>query len=219
MIAAILLAGGVGSRMADTTPKQFLQLGEKKIIQYSVDLFCQSNLFEEIILVCSPQYQNLIQINAKKNVLFAEPGKERKDSVLNALNKVSKKSTFVCIHDTARPLVREENIEELIKAAKQYGAAALGVPIKSTLKKVQQGFIQCTLDRSQVWETQTPQMMRKDWLQEGYRSIEKEEVTDDVFLLEKLGKQVKLIFGSYSNIKITTKEDLAIANYFLQQTN
>ncbi len=210
-ISVILVAGGIGSRMQAPQPKQFLPLHGKPIVRYSLDLFLSMPEISEVILVCHPAYRHFF---ANDRVIFALPGERRQDSVYNGLQEV-KNSDFVCIHDSARPNITIDNVREVIEAAKEHGAAALGMPIKFTIKESDaDDFVVCTPDRSKIWEIQTPQVIRYDLLNEGFK-LEGLTVTDDVSLVEHLGRPVKLVKGSYSNLKITTKEDLAIAHQLL----
>jgi 2-C-methyl-D-erythritol 4-phosphate cytidylyltransferase len=125
---------------------------------------------------------------------------------------VSENSDWVLIHDSARPFIDRKFITEVIMAAKKTGAAITGVPIKATIKSIKSGgLVDRTLDRSNLWEIQTPQVFKKELILKAYKEFSKRNVTDDSSLVEKLGKKVKIVPGSYENIKITTKEDLLFA--------
>lgn len=215
--SAILLAGGIGSRMNSQIPKQFLQLAEKPISRYSFDIFSAMSEIDEIIVVCLPEYCGLFE-SLSKHVTFALPGDRRQDSVYNGLMKVSKNSNFICIHDAARPFIDEELVKRALDAGFAHGAATVGMPVKFTIKQSDEHhFVRSTPDRTYIWEIQTPQVIRKDLLQEGFNyAIENNlTVTDDVSLVELLGKKVKLVEGSHINLKITVPSDLMIAqNYF-----
>jgi len=165
-------------------------------------------------------------------------GARRQDSVFNALNKVSLQSQLVLIHDSARPFVKATEISALITRAAKTGAAILGVPVKATIKKVTRHYAQAytdasdsvgckshvtsgfvvekTLDRNLIWEIQTPQVFSRELLFKAYRRFKDVDVTDDAAMFEKLKKGVDLIKGSYDNIKITTPEDLTIAQALLK---
>ncbi|GJD07065.1 2-C-methyl-D-erythritol 4-phosphate cytidylyltransferase, chloroplastic [Galdieria sulphuraria] len=202
--SVILLAGGSGKRMNSNIPKQYLLLHGKPVLEYSLELFLS-------VFLCP----HLIQ---DPRVEFACPGKERQDSVYNGLQKVKNNVDLVCIHDAARPLVSKETIEKCFSDAAVYGAAVVGVPSKSTIKESVDGsFVYRTLDRTRLWEIQTPQVIRPELLRRGFVRVNDENVTvtDDVSIVEKLGEPVKLTLGEYSNIKLTTEEDLKVAEYIL----
>lgn len=213
-ISVILLAGGLGTRMQSETPKQFIQLADKPIARYSFDLFLSLPEIDEIVVVCAPPYHELFKASTTKSVVFALPGNRRQDSVYNGLIKTSPTSDLICVHDSARPFIDEAIVKRTLEAGHQNGAATTGMPIKFTVKeRDHQNFVRSTPDRSMIWEIQTPQVIQRDLLLEGFRHAHKHNltVTDDVSLVELLGKNVKLVEGSHTNLKVTVSEDLAIA--------
>jgi len=212
-LSIILLSGGKGKRIGGDTPKQYLPLCGKPIAHYSFTTLIDANVADEIIVVCDPSYQSLFP-----GATFAQPGKERQDSVYNGLQKVSSNSDLVLIHDIARPILREEELHAVIKQAKIHGAATLAMPLKFTIKEADEDqMVVKTLDRSKLYEIQTPQVLKKDLLIEGFKKAHEENalVTDDVSLAELISHPVKLVMGSYDNIKITTPEDLTFAENIL----
>lgn len=217
-ISAILLAGGTGSRMQLQIPKQYLPIGNKPVALYSFEVFLNLPEIQEIIVVCAKEYQTLFQTD-QKQVVFAEPGERRQDSVFNGLQAVQKDSEFVCIHDSARPHITPELVRRVLEAGLMYGAATVGVQARSTIKECNEfAFVKHTPDRSRIWEIQTPQVLRVSLLREGFKHINKKNltVTDDVSIVEHLKYPVKLVEGDIRNLKITTQEDLLIAEQFLQ---
>ncbi len=217
-ISVILLAGGKGSRMRSDTPKQFLLLGKKPIAQYSFDLFLQLDEVEEIVVVCDSSYQNLFKSDVKP-IVFAEPGERRQDSVYNGLKQAASHSKLICIHDSARPFIKKAFIQKAFLEADLWGASVVGVPVKYTVKLSDSAaFVKETLDRSKVWEMQTPQVIKKEWLEAGFAYAIQNQitVTDDVSLVELLHKPVKLVQGDYTNIKITTPDDLIFGEMILK---
>ncbi|MCP5469105.1 MAG: 2-C-methyl-D-erythritol 4-phosphate cytidylyltransferase [Chlamydiales bacterium] len=199
--------------MRSQTPKQFLPLGNKPIILHSLDLFCEAGV-QEIVVVCKEEYHNLF---TGYPVFFAEPGTRRQDSVENALARCH--HDMICVHDGARPFITLDLLAELYNVACHVGAAALGMPITSTVKQTcDKGVVKRTLDRSTVWEIQTPQIISRAILQQGFAKANKENltVTDDVSLAELVGHPVQLIEGSSRNLKITTPEDIIIARNFYE---
>lgn len=212
--AAILLAGGIGSRMQSTIPKQFLLLKEQPIALYSFQILKSHPAIFEIVVVCSPEFRSIFPLET----LFALPGERRQDSVYNGLKQVSKECSHICVHDAARPFINAAMVQSIIDEAALHGAACAAVPMKSTIKKSHAGqFVQQTLDRNSLWEIQTPQVVLKEVLEAGFNKAANEglTVTDDVSLAEIQQKQVKLVHASYNNIKITTPDDMALAELII----
>ncbi|XP_010523433.1 PREDICTED: 2-C-methyl-D-erythritol 4-phosphate cytidylyltransferase, chloroplastic isoform X2 [Tarenaya hassleriana] len=207
--------------MGMSIPKQYLPLLGQPIAVYSFFTFSRMNEVKEIVVVCDPFYrdvfedaQELVDIDLK----FALPGKERQDSVYNGLQEVDLNSELVCIHDSARPLVTTEDVEKVLKDGSVVGAAVLGVPAKATIKEANsESFVVKTLDRKTLWEMQTPQVIKPELLKRGFELVNKEalEVTDDVSIVEHLKHPVYITEGSYTNIKVTTPDDLLLAERIL----
>jgi len=214
-ICVVLLSGGIGSRMGSTTPKQYLELGNKPIAKYSFERFASMAEVCEIVVVCNSDYEELFAIHSSKHLLltFARPGVRRQDSVYNGVQAIRSDADFICIHDAARPFITIASVEKLFEAAKVNGAAALGVKVTSTIKESDDlGYVVKTHPREYLWEIQTPQIIKKNLLLEGFALADKLQatVTDDVSLIELLNLPVKLVEGNYNNIKITTPEDLKL---------
>jgi len=236
-VGFVLLAGGTGSRMKANMPKQFLELKGMPVLHHSLDLFlnrlpavCEKAGLKGppvVALVLDPKYQPEYQPIVDKfggRLAFANPGVERQGSVENGVNKVAELAggdcTFVAIHDSARPLVTVEEIFNVVKDAKDNGAAVLGVPCKATIKESEDGsFVLRTIPRARLWEVHTPQVIEIEKLQRGFEKVAKEnlEVTDDVSIVEAMGEPVKLTLGEYTNLKITTPEDMDVATAILDE--
>ena len=212
-ISVILVAGGRGTRMKNPVAKQFLLLKDKPIARYSFDIFRTIPDVFEVIVVCDPEYRHLFPA-----CKFADSGKERQDSVWNGLEQVSPQADLVAVHDSARPFITRQLVLDLIEQASLHKAVASAVRVKATIKQASpDGTVVQTLDRSNLWEMHTPQITTPQLLREGLIRARSQNitVTDDAAAIELLGHPVKLIPGSYQNIKITTPEDLAIAQSFL----
>jgi 2-C-methyl-D-erythritol 4-phosphate cytidylyltransferase len=218
-ISIILLAGGLGGRMQSPLPKQFLLLDDKPIALHSFDLFASLRNCYELIVVCDPHYRDLFSPPQEIPLRFADPGLRRQDSVYHGLQFCSPDTDFVCVHDSARPLLEKEDLLRLFEAAFAHGAAVLGVPVKATIKSSDENhFVKETLNRNELWEIQTPQIAKPSLFHRGFALANQKgiDVTDDVSLVELLNHPVKIVKGSYENIKITTPEDLEIAKRFLE---
>ena len=208
--SAIIPAAGNSTRMAMGQSKQFLPLLGKPAIVYTLQAFEQAKSVDEIILVCRDEDKEQLG------------GTSRQQSVFSGVRACASQTEYIIIHDGARPLITWDLIEKVTADAFTYGAAALGVPVKDTIKVTNaQGFATATPDRSTLWAVQTPQVFEKtSYLSAVKQAIQQEaDYTDDCQLMEQLGNQVHLCMGSYENIKLTTKEDLIVAQAILNQRN
>uniref|UniRef100_A0A804N9R2 2-C-methyl-D-erythritol 4-phosphate cytidylyltransferase, chloroplastic n=1 Tax=Zea mays TaxID=4577 RepID=A0A804N9R2_MAIZE len=219
-VSVILLSGGQGKRMGASMPKQYLPLLGLPIALHSLKTFCQLKEVKEVVVVCDPDYIDVFEGSIKNLQLplkFARPGKERQDSVFNGLQEIDGDSELVCVHDSARPLVSSEDV---LEDAAVHGAAVLGVPVKATIKEANSdSFVIKTLDRKTLWEMQTPQVMKPNLLKDGFELVKRDnhEVTDDVSIVEYLKHPVYITEGSYTNIKVTTPEDLLLAERLMNE--
>lgn len=225
-IAAIVLAAGDGKRMNSAVRKQYLTLGGKPVLFFSLKAFEESGVTEIVLVVGEGEAeycreQIIDKYGIRKISAVVEGGRERYHSVYAGLAAV-RRADYVLIHDGARPLLTADIIERSIAAVKLHDACVVGMPVKDTIKIVSEdGFSAETPDRSSLWQIQTPQTFFYPLIWEAYESvITKEEcaVTDDAMVLERMtGKRVKVIEGNYRNIKITTPEDLIVAEAYLQE--
>jgi 2-C-methyl-D-erythritol 4-phosphate cytidylyltransferase len=216
-LSVILLCGGKGTRMKSDIPKQFLSLNKKPVACYSFDVFKSMPEVAEIVIVSDTLYRHHFPLD----IPFALPGERRQDSVFNGLKALQKNSRMICVHDSARPFIDQALVRRVIQAAEEHGAATAAMPVKFTLKEHDGNcLVKNTPDRSKYWEIQTPQIIRSDRFVEGFEFVNKNHltVTDDVSIVESLGYPVKLVEGCYANLKITTPEDLALAEFLVKKT-
>lgn len=222
MISAIILAGGKGKRMNSSISKQFIELKGKPILYYTLKKFIDNDNIDEIILVLPKDEIEYCRINildkySLKVDKIVEGGKERQDSVYNGLKAIDNCS-IVLIHDGARPFVSHRIINDGIKYAEFYGAAAPGVMPKDTIKvKDKSNFSIETPDRNTLVAIQTPQVFNYNKILECHKNIKENNivVTDDTSVIEEFGGKVFLYEGDYINIKVTTPEDLILGEKFL----
>lgn len=223
---AIVLAAGQGKRMGTKVQKQYLEIDGKPILYYALNVFEQSTIIDEIILVVGDNQEEYCQneivtkygIHKVKKIVRG--GQERYHSVWNGLQEV-KDDGYVFIHDGARPFINEEILNRAYKDVQACKACVVGMPVKDTIKLVDSvGFVAETPERSLVWMIQTPQVFESSLVKRAYTMLMMQEsiqVTDDAMVVEQmLGHKVKLTPGSYENIKITTPEDLNIAEIFVK---
>lgn len=223
MNSVIILAGGKGKRMGGEVSKQFIQVKKKPILYYTIRRFQECKEIDNIILVLPKdeiEYckKEVIEKYSLKVDKIVSGGKERQDSVYNGLKEV-KNSEIVLIHDGARPFVNKRIIEDGIRFARKYGAAAPGVMPKDTVKiKDESSFSKSTPNRENLVAIQTPQIFKKEIICSCHEKIKNENinVTDDTMVVEFYGEKVYLYNGDYTNIKITTPEDLILAEYLCQ---
>ena len=194
----VLLAGGSGSRMKADRPKQFLDLLGKPVLQWDLELLLGVEGIDRVILVIAEEFRQMDFLKpflSDERLIFASPGKERQNSVENGLAGVAEDCTLVAIHDAARPLVTLDAIDRCFADAAEHNAAVLAVPCKPTIKESNDGeFVLKTLDRSKLWDIQTPQIMRPQMLRDGFKNANDKDlaVTDDVSVVELMGKPVKV---------------------------
>ncbi len=225
MISVIIVAGGSGTRLSNTQKKQYIKLAGKEIISYAIETFNNLDIIDEIIVVCGDKEIEFVQekicLPYDKVKKVVAGGKERQDSVYNALKVLNSSTDYVLIHDGVRPFVDKTDILTAINKMKQTNACVLAVPVKDTIKKcdVNTGEITETLNRNLLFSIQTPQCFKKNLIIRAHENAKEKNIfaTDDSTLVELLGEKVFIVNGSYNNIKITTIEDLAFGEKILKQ--
>jgi 2-C-methyl-D-erythritol 4-phosphate cytidylyltransferase len=219
----IMPAAGASSRFNDQNYKKpFAPLADRAVWLHSAEKFLHRKDVVQLILVISPEDREYFDFKFSANVAIlgidvVHGGKERVDSVENALAKLKPEAQYIAIHDAARPCLADEWITKVFEAAENSGAAILAVPVGSTLKRVKEGSkIAETVPREGLWEAQTPQVFRRAILLEAYGRRAGFNATDDAQLVERVGKPVTVVRGSPVNLKISTKEDMRLAEQALR---
>lgn len=228
-LEAIVVCAGSGKRLKSKISKPLVDLLGKPILIRTLKKIELIPPIRKIILVVRENDFVLIKRIIKKSGIkkikdIVIGGKERFDSVRAGLNCLSKNCDLVLVHDGVRPFVDKRTVVKCIKTANQFGAAIVGVPVKPTIKEIksknekgkEEFLVDKTLDRKKIWEIQTPQIFKKNIILKAYKKSFDKNITDDSALVEKLGVKVRIVKGQYSNIKITTPEDLIIAKAILK---
>ena len=221
---AVVPAAGVGKRMNADRPKQYLLLAGKTVLEHTVTRLLQAEVFAAISVAISAEdpYWPEIALSRHEKIITAPGGKERADSVLSGLRSIRDQASdedWVLVHDAARPCLATTDVHHLIHSlVDDEVGGILALPSHDTLKQVQGGTILGTLDRSHIWRALTPQMFRYGRLKQALEAAEgNPAVTDEASALEMLGWQPKIVEGRPDNIKITRPEDLALAQFYLEQ--
>lgn len=214
----IVVAAGKGTRMGTDMKKQYLPLAGAPILVRTLQTLAACPSIDRILIVAAEEdldyVHELVREHRVEKISRIVPGgQERQDSVLYGIKAVHPETEYIAVHDAARPLVTIDEVEAVIETAKQRGAGTLGVPVKDTIKRVERGQVRETLPREQLWAVHTPQAFQREVLEEAHRRSQLEGGfgTDDASLVEWAGYPVRMVQGSYENLKITTPEDLIIA--------
>lgn len=250
MVIAIVLAAGNGKRMNSDVAKQYIKLFDKEIVVYPLETFQNNKLVDKIIIVtreedieyCKNELVSRYNLSKVSDVISG--GKERYDSVYQALclieekyiegynvedevgdgilDKFDKNPIIVMIHDGARPFVSDQMIEQSVKAAKEFGACTVGVPVKDTIKIIDDDYFGIdTPERKKLYQIQTPQTFSFDILKQAhdrFRESDNHKITDDTMLIEQYkGIRCKVLMGAYENIKVTTPDDLEVAECYAKK--
>ena len=221
MNTAIIVAAGTGSRFGSERPKQFVELLGKPVIIHTIERFEACDAIDEIVLVLSAnEIDGFRQMSAKyalkKVVKLIAGGATRAESVRNGLDAGARSTDIVVVHDGARPLVSVKEIRQTIEKASETGAACLVAEVTDTIKEIDGEHISRTIDRSKLRRALTPQAFRYDLLLRAFEQADfGESITDECFLVERLGVKIAFVEGSSRNIKITTPDDLVFAEALL----
>lgn len=224
---AIIVAGGMGQRMGTVVPKQFLQLGKKPIIAWSIETFAASPLIDKIIIVIHPDYKQQLEdvihtYFPDTDIIITHGGQTRQESCFNGLQAYDFASDdIVLIHDAARPFITDDMIKQCIEIAVLYGACGIYAPVKETIAQVNDSTVTHILPRETLYAAQTPQCFRYSIIMDAHQKARERNMTnatDDVSLALLAGYTVKAITGDfYTNIKITTNEDMELAKLLIKE--
>ena len=208
---AIIVAAGSGSRFKSETPKQFLELAGKAVVAHAIDRFQSASSIDSIVVVLAEDRVDAFHHTAGKIIAVVAGGATRAESVMHGLSSVGG-ADIVAVHDGARPFVTADEIDRTVAKAKDTGAACLVTPVTDTIKTIRGDEISGTLDRDKLRRALTPQVFKKEVLQRAFELGDlSEAVTDECYLVEKLGHPIAFVEGSARNIKITNPEDLLMA--------
>jgi 2-C-methyl-D-erythritol 4-phosphate cytidylyltransferase len=223
-------AAGIGRRMQSATPKQYLLLHDRPLLAHTMAVFDgMPECAGFILAVDDTQWARPLidSFSMRLPVQLVQGGPRRQDSVANALAAFHDDDAIVLVHDAARPCVTAGEVRAVVAAVRTHGAALLAMPARDTMKEVHAGLVRHTLDRTVIWHAQTPQGARAGLFRTAFAEAQRKgiEATDDASLLEAMGVPVHIVEGSPANIKVTTPEDMVMAeailkrNYELRITN
>ncbi len=216
-VSAIIVAAGKGKRLGGID-KAFVEIKGKPVILYSVETFLSFEEISEIIIVLNTEnIEKAKKLISGKRARFVLGGKMRAESVMNGV-KIAKED-FVMVHDAARPFVTKKLVKALMEQAKTADSVIPAIPVKPTIKEVENGYVKRTIPRETLVSVQTPQIFKKDKLFEAYKTLPFENATDEASLVEQIGGTVKVIHGIEENIKITTPFDLMLLESIIKKWN
>ena len=223
-VCVIIAAGGMGKRMKNPKGKQFIELLGKPMLLRTIENFVATAVVNDIVLVIAPEQVKAAEVLVKKEKLskvrkIIKGGKRRQDSVCAGLKSIDFACDIILVHDGARPLIEENEIKAVIDGVKEFDACIVASPVKETLKIVDESTILDTPDRSKYWAAKTPQGFKLKLLREAFALAQQQNltVTDDAMLVEAMGHKVKIVEASCYNIKITTPEDLKVAENIINE--
>ncbi|MEX0720076.1 MAG: 2-C-methyl-D-erythritol 4-phosphate cytidylyltransferase [Balneolaceae bacterium] len=223
-LSVIFPAAGSGVRLGSSTPKPFIKIGDKTILEHTISKFTAVPGLIQVIVATSVDSIPIVEeifksfLSIPVQFLAVEGADERQFSIQNALENIRDEADLVAVHDAVRPFVNSLQIKTCCEAAGKYGGAVLGVPAKDTIKKVKADrLIESTPDRSCLWQAQTPQIFKKELLQKAYKAAMKTNFigTDDAALVERIGGVIQMVEGERENLKITYPIDLKVAELIL----
>lgn len=222
--AVIICAAGASARFGGDKKKPFVELGGRAAFLRSIEAFSSREDVVQILLSISPEDDELVRLKWGPTMGFygvkiVHGGKERFETVANAIEKIKPEAELIAVHDSVRCCVTDEWITKVFDKAGQTGAAMLACPVNGTIKRVKDGVIEQTIDRTNLWEAQTPQVFEAALLKKAYanlKNLDASKITDDAMLVEALGHPVSIVEADFTNLKITRKSDVPIAEAILE---
>lgn len=217
------MAGGKGHRFGGPVPKQFRMVDNKPLLSWTVSQFEKADKIDEIVLVVPEEYLLYTHEKVVEPYKFSKlskiivGGKTRTESVVNGLKGIPISTSFVAIHDGARPIVCPGDINNVVETAHNEQAAILARPMADTVKRVEGDYIISTLDRKKLYRAETPQVFQYDLIFTAYQEFSGDAATDDAYLVESRGFKVRTVIPQNPNIKVTTEKDLEIVKYLLRE--
>jgi 2-C-methyl-D-erythritol 4-phosphate cytidylyltransferase len=222
-VQAIIPIAGVGQRLKADLPKPFVEIYGKPLCVHALEVFQACSMIDSMILVGHAdhlsKFKGIVKtygLSKVKKIIAG--GETRCASVSHGLKELDHDTDIIVVHDGVRPLVSGETIRDAVKLLEEWKAVVVAVPVKSTIKKSGKKdlVVAETVDRADLWEVQTPQVFRRDVLLKAHAENQDDAPTDDAMMVERLGIKVKILPGDYRNIKVTTQEDLTVAEAFLK---
>jgi 2-C-methyl-D-erythritol 4-phosphate cytidylyltransferase len=213
-IAVLVPAGGLGTRLGRRTPKQFLRVGGVSVLARTLRHFLRYPGVRAIVVAAPAGHlartRQALRRAGGRPIVIVPGGSTRQESVWRALQAAPADVDILLVHDAVRPFIDRRLVDAVIDAASERGAAICALPIAETIKRVQDGVVETTVDRAGLWAVQTPQAFRAEVLREAHDKARREGVvgTDDAMLVERLGQPIRVVMGLAGNVKITTPEDL-----------
>lgn len=224
-VNAIITAAGSGTRMGTQITKQFIKVGKMTILERTIRKILNSKYIDNIILVIKKDEEKEINglingLNINNTITLTYGGNSREESTFNGIKSLDKNTDIVLMHDGARPFIRTELLDRMIEATDEHRAIICAVPAKDTIKIITNDMkVKSTPERSRLYMVQTPQIFDYKLILKAYESVDynSSRITDDASLIEAIGEEVYVYHGDYNNIKITTNEDLVLANILAQE--
>lgn len=222
--AVIICAAGAGARFGGDKKKPFVELGGRAAFLRSIEFFANRPDVCQVLLAISPDDEELVKLKWGPTLGFygvklTFGGKERFETVANAIKAVKPEAQLIAVHDSVRCCLMDEWLDKVFDKAGQTGAAILACPVNGTVKKASGGIIEKTIDRTGLWEAQTPQVFDKEILIKAYdnlKNLDAAQITDDAMLVEAIGHKVAIVETDFTNLKLTRKSDLPIAEAILE---
>jgi len=221
---ALIVAAGRGVRFGGDVPKQFRLIHDRPLLAWTISQFDKCDCIDEIYIVVGEEFllyvneKILNYYNFKKTTKIIKGGAIRKESVYNGLKAMPISTSFVAVHDGARPIIDPADIDRVIECAQANNSAILARQVSDTIKRVEAGHVIATIDRSRLYRAETPQVFQYDLLMSAHEKLAgKTDITDDASMIEQIGFKVKIVEPTQPNLKVTTEDDINVARLYLEE--